>query len=92
MSKANDSREISEAISSISLDYKKWRFQSQEILNDFISAGLTSENKFDQMFSAAMIGADEKFSSIPPMTNRYLTTGNLPFLSFYYAQEVFSLT
>jgi hypothetical protein len=72
------------------LDYKKWRFESQEVLNDFITAGLTSDNKFDQMLLAAMVGdADEKFSSIPPMTNRYLTTGNLPFLSSYYALEVY---
>ncbi len=90
---ANDSREISEAISSLSLDYKKWRFESQEVLNDFITAGLTSDNKFDQMLLAAMVGdADEKFSSIPPMTNRYLTTGNLPFLSSYYALEVYVFT
>jgi hypothetical protein len=77
-----------DAISSMSLDYKKWRLDSQDLITDFVSAGLTSDNRFDQLFAASMIGGpNEKFESIPPMSNRYLTCGQTPFISFYYAIE-----
>lgn len=80
---------MKDAISSMSLDYKKWRLDSQELISDFTSAGLTSENRFDQLFAASTIGGpNEKFESIPPMSNRYLTCGQTPFISFYYAIEV----
>ncbi len=50
---------------------------------------MTSENKFDQLFAASMIGGpNEKFESIPPISNRYITCGNSPYLRFYYAIEV----
>ena len=97
-------------ISSLNLDYKKWRLDNQEALTDFVSAGiklkitgrqflninkfssnkgLTSENRFDQLFAACMIGGpNEKFESVPPISNRYLTCGNSPYIGFYYAIEV----
>ncbi len=50
---------------------------------------MISENRFDQLFSASVIGGPyEKFESIPPMLNRYLACGNSPFISFYYAFDV----
>ena len=38
-----------EAISSLNLDCKIWKFE--ELLTDFVCAGFTSENRFDQLFS-----------------------------------------
>jgi hypothetical protein len=50
---------------------------------------LISENRFDQLFSASVLGGPyERFESIPPMLNRYLACGNSPFISFYYAFDV----
>ena len=46
-----DQNEMSEVFASLSLDYKKWKFDSQDLLTDFVCAGLTSENRFDQLFS-----------------------------------------
>lgn len=34
-----DHNDIMESISSMSLDYKKWKFDAQESLTDFVSAG-----------------------------------------------------
>lgn len=51
--------------------------------------GLTSENRFDQLFAASMIGGpNEKFESIPPMSNRYIVCGQSPYIAIYYAIEV----
>ncbi len=83
---SRDQNEMFDSISSLSLDYKKWKLDSQAALSDFVSAGLTSENRFDQLFSASVNGgAYERFESIPPMLNRYLTCGSDPFFSLYYA-------
>ena len=42
---------MNEMFASLNLDYKKWKFDSQDILTDFVSAGFSSENRFDQLFS-----------------------------------------
>jgi len=52
----DDYNEINELISSLSLDFKIWHLNNQDCLADFVSAGLTSENRFDQLFAASMIG------------------------------------
>lgn len=36
---SGDQIDIMESISSLSLDYKKWKLDSQEVLGDFVSAG-----------------------------------------------------
>lgn len=80
-----------DAISSLSLDFKIWHLGNQEKLIDCASAGLTSENRFDQLFAASMIGGpNEKFESIPPISNRYITCGKSQCISFYYTIEVIS--
>ena len=54
--------------------------------------GFTNENRFDQVFAASMIGGpSEKFESNPPVSNRYVTCGKHPFISFYYTIEGLSL-
>ena len=50
-----DQNEMKEALASLNLDYKKWKFDSQEFLTDFVCAGLTSENRFDQLFSGIFL-------------------------------------
>jgi hypothetical protein len=86
---SSDQSEMLETMSSLNLDYKKWKLDSQEILTDFVSAGLSSENRFDQLFTASIIGGpNEKFESIPPMSNKYLICGQAPYVSFYSALEV----
>ena len=52
----DDHNEINELISSLSLDFKIWHLNNQDCLTDFVSSGLTSENRFDQLFAACMIG------------------------------------
>lgn len=84
-----------EMIPSLSLDFKIWdlgyQTKNQHAI-DFVSAGLTSENRFDQLFSASLIGGpNEKFESIPPCSNRYLISGNQPFINFYYTIEGLSV-
>lgn len=66
------------------LDYKKWHLDSQTLLNDFVSAGVTSENRFDQLFAASFVGGpQELFRARPPTASRYITCGNEPFVGFY---------
>ena len=36
---SNDQNDMIDAISSLNLDYKKWKFNNQETLSDFVSAG-----------------------------------------------------
>jgi hypothetical protein len=77
---------------SLTLDYKIWNLGYQEEMVDFCSAGFTNENRFDQLFAASMIGGpSEKFESNPPVSNRYVTCGKHPFISFYYTIEGLSL-
>lgn len=76
----------------LTLDYKIWNLGYQEKMTDFCSAGFTNENRFDQLFAASMIGGpSEKFESNPPVSNRYITCGNKPFISCYYTIEGLSL-
>ena len=76
-------------IASLNLDYKKWKLNNHDTMNDFVSAGLTSENRFDQLFSASMVGGpNERFESIAPISNRFITTGANPYVNFYNAIEV----
>lgn len=37
---SGDQNEMMESIASLSLDYKKWKFDNQESLSDFVSAGI----------------------------------------------------
>ncbi len=53
---SNDLNEIGDVISSLSLDYKKWQLDSQEIIADFASAGQTNESRVDQLFAACFLG------------------------------------
>jgi Rab3 GTPase-activating protein non-catalytic subunit len=88
LSQDDNQNEMNDMMSSISLDYKKWRLDKQEVLVDFTSSGAISENRFDQLFGASMIGGEsETFQSIPPVSNRYITCGNGPYAGFYYAIE-----
>ncbi len=75
-------------LSNMNIDYKKWKFETQEHMSDFVSAGLTSDSVFDQLYAACMIGGpNEKFESIPPMYNKYVACGQSPFISIYCALE-----
>lgn len=81
-----------DAHTNFTLDYKIWNLGYQEKMADFCSAGFTNENRFDQLFAASMIGGpSEKFESNPPVSNRYITCGNKPFISCYYTIEGLSL-
>ncbi len=61
--------EINELISSLSLDFKIWHLNNQDCLADFVSAGLTSENRFDQMFAASMIGTINFYGKLLSMSS-----------------------
>ncbi len=50
---------------------------------------MSSENRFDQLFSASMLGGPyEQFRQTPPIGNRFITCGNAPYTGFYYAIDV----
>jgi hypothetical protein len=54
---------------------------------------MSSENRFDQLFSASMLGGPyEQFRQIPPIGNRFITCGNAPFTGFYNAIDVGSFS
>ncbi len=50
---------------------------------------MSSENRFDQLFSASMLGGPyEHFRQVPPMGNKFITCGNAPYVGFYNAVDV----
>ena len=55
---------MNEMFASLNLDYKKWKFDSQDVLTDFVSAGFSSENRFDQLFSGNFVLNFKLMSSI----------------------------
>lgn len=70
------------------LAYKKWGFQDQYRINDCQNLGAVSSNVFDHLQTASVLGG---FNAVPrntiPMSSLILSSGQNPYLAFYYAME-----
>ncbi|UJR30170.1 hypothetical protein I4U23_017710 [Adineta vaga] len=74
--------------SSPQLSFKKWGFPDQTQMFDFASAGLITDNRFDQFCVASMTGGYQaQIRSVPPLFTRLITIGADPYCNFYYCAE-----
>ncbi|XP_055879124.1 rab3 GTPase-activating protein non-catalytic subunit-like isoform X1 [Biomphalaria glabrata] len=73
------------------LEYKKWFLAEQEQVCDYVACGVACANPFDQLKAASMLGGVKaSVKTSPPTMSVFMTSGNHPYVGFFYAIEGFT--